>query len=164
MKAAILAGMIAVAIASAAVAQDTLWTRVYGGPVNDYLQSARHTSDGGYIFCGATESYGAGDWDVYILRTDAGGDTLWTMTYGGTDHDIASSLEKTAEGDFIITGETASFGAGEHDAYLLKVDENGDTLWARTYGGTGYERGTQVVCAQDGGYAVCGRTSSFGAG
>jgi len=164
MRVILLAGMIAVVISGTAVAQDTLWTRVYGGPVNDYIQSARHTSDGGYIFCGATESYGAGDWDVYILRTDAGGDTLWTRTYGGTDHDIASSLESTAEGDFIITGETASFGAGEHDAYLLKMDPDGDTLWARTYGGSGYERGTQVVCTQDGRYAVCGRTSSFGAG
>ena len=160
----ILAGMIALAVAGTAAAQDTLWTRVYGGSANDYIQSVRQTADGGYMFCGATESYGAGNWDVYVLRTDAAGDTLWTRTYGGTDRDIAGSLDRTAEGDFMITGETASFGAGDLDIYLLKMDEDGDTLWARAYGGTGYERGTRVVCTQDGRYAICGRTSSYGAG
>jgi len=122
MKAVMLAGMIAVAIASMAAAQDTLWTRAYGGPANDYIQSVRQTTDGGYMFCGATESYGSGDWDVYILRTDAAGDTLWTRTFGGTDRDIASSLDRTNEGDFIITGETA--GSGVYDGWILKVEDD----------------------------------------
>lgn len=164
MKKMLIAAMISISIAGTAAAQDTLWTRVYGGPASDYIQSARHTEDGGYIFCGATESYGAGGWDAYILRTDAEGDTLWTRTYGGTDNDNASSFDDTAEGDFIVTGETASFGAGDHDIYLFKMDADGDTIWARAYGGAGYERGTKVVETQDGRYAVFGRTSSYGAG
>ena len=156
--------VLGVVLARTAAAQDTLWTRVYGGSANDFIQSVRQTGDGGYIFCGGTESYGAGDWDVYILRTDADGDTLWTRTYGGTDREIATSIDRTSDGGFIIAGETASFGAGDQDIYLLKVDAGGDTLWARTYGGIDYERASRVIQASDGRYVICGRTSSFGAG
>lgn len=157
----VLAGALA---STTAAAQDTLWTRVYGGGANDFVQSVRQTDDGGYIFCGGTESYGAGGYDVYILRTDACGDTLWTRTYGGTGRDTAGSLDSSADGGFILVGETTSAGAGDHDVYLLRIDAYGDTLWTRTFGGTNYERGSRVIRASDGRYVICGRTASFGAG
>jgi hypothetical protein len=147
-----------------ALAQDTLWTRVYGGPANDYLHPVRQTDDGGYLLAGATESQGAGDWDVYLVRTDESGDTLWTRTYGGSTRDIGSSLAPVSSGGFILAGETTSFGAGDHDVYLLRIDGHGDTLWTRTIGGANYERGSRVIQATDGRLVVCGRTSSFGAG
>jgi len=165
MKSLILFSMFACTLGGAGVrAQDTLWTRAYGGDANDYLQAVRLTGDGGYQLCGATESFGAGGGDVYLVRIDAGGDTLWTRTYGGPELDAASAIDRIGDGGFILAGETASFGAGDHDVYLLRTDADGDTLWTRTIGGPSFERGSGVVATTDGRFVIGGRTSSFGAG
>lgn len=160
----VITALAALLAASTAVAQDTLWTRAYGGAANDLAYSVCELDDGGFMICGGTESFGAGNWDVYILRTDRDGDTLWTRTYGGSDYDIAWELDQTADGHFVLAGETSSFGAGDRDVYLLKIDSQGDTVWTRTYGGSGFDRGTGVTVTSDGRYAVSGRTASFGAG
>jgi hypothetical protein len=160
---AILIALVILAAATGA-AQDTLWTRAYGGAANDLAYSVFQMDDGGFMICGGTESFGAGSWDVYILRTDGNGDTVWTRTYGGPDYDIVWELDRTADGHFILAGETSSFGAGDRDVYILKIDSQGDTVWTRTYGGTGFDRGTGVTVTSDGRYAVSGRTASFGAG
>jgi hypothetical protein len=160
----LLAAMVTALSSTTAAAQDTLWTRLYGGTASEFAHAVCPTDDGGYLFCGGTESFGAGDWDVYLLRTDAGGDTLWTRTYGGVGRDLGAGLAPVPDGGFIVAGETASYGAGDYDIYLLRIDADGDTLWTRTYGGAEHERGSGIIRTTDGRYAVCGRTSSFGAG
>jgi len=135
---------------------DTLWTRTYG-----YLGDGRgvqQTSDGGFIIAGA------GYRDVYLIKTTASGDTLWTRTYGGTSEDVGTSVQQTLDGGYIVAGYTLTFGAGGYDAYLIKTDASGDTMWTRTYGGTGDDQGYSVQQTSDGGYIVAGSTSSFGAG
>jgi hypothetical protein len=141
---------------------DTLWTRTYGGSDSEGSYSVQQTSDGGYIVTGYTYSFGAGDYDFYLVKTDVNGDTLWTRTYGGGLFDYPWHVQQTSDGGYIIAGETKSFGAGESDAYLVKTDANGDTLWTRTYGGTDYEYGYCVDQTSDGGYIVAGLTESFG--
>ncbi|HTW92597.1 MAG TPA: hypothetical protein VMH22_12940 [bacterium] len=143
---------------------DTLWTRAYGGTNDDWGKSVQQTSDGGYIIAGWTTSFGAGGYDVYLIKTNASGDTLWTRTYGGTSNDVGNSVQQTSDGGYIIAGSTMSFGAGDEDVYLIKTNALGDTLWTRTYGGTGGDEGGSVRQASDGGYIVTGRTWSFGAG
>jgi hypothetical protein len=149
---------------------DTLWTRPYGGSDEDQGKSVQQTTDGGYIVAGWTRSFGAGLYDVWILKTDANGDTLWTRAYGGDGPDYAHSVQQTTDGGYIVGGYTASFGAGDHDFiyvydfWLLKTDANGDTLWARTYGGDQMELGLCVQQTTDGGYIMTGLTESFGAG
>jgi len=143
---------------------DTLWTRTYGGSYNEYGYSVQQTSDGGYVIAGGTGSFGAGWADVYLLKTDSSGDTLWTRTYGGSDSDNGRSVQQTSDGGYIVAGETYSFGAGESDVWLLKTDSSGDTLWTRTYGGSGYDGGHSVQQTSDGGYIITGYTGSFGAG
>jgi hypothetical protein len=149
-------------LVSTTAAQDTLWTRTYGGSLNDYGNSVQQTSDGGYIIAGYTGSYPS--YDVYLVKTDANGDPLWTRTYGGSDTDDASSVQQTTDGGYIIAGMTYSFGAGLYDVYLVKTDANGDTLWTRTYGGSGTDWGESVQQTSDGGYIIAGYTMSFGAG
>ena len=144
---------------------DTLWTRTFGGSSNDEGFSVQQTSDGGFIVAGSTESFGAGESDVYLIRTDAQGDTLWTRTYGGSGFDRGFSVQQTSDDGFVVAGVTTSFGAGESDdVYLIRTDAQGDTLWTRTFGGSGHERGWSVQQTDDGGFVVAGSTDSFGAG
>jgi len=139
---------------------DTLWTKNYGGTARDVGESVRQTTDGGYIIAGYTYSFGVGG-DVYLVKTNASGDTLWTRTYGGTDYDEGSSVRQTQDGGYIVSGYTNSFG-NNTKVYLIKTNASGDTLWTRTYGGAGGECGLSVQQTSEGGYIVAGWTNSFG--
>jgi len=143
---------------------DTQWTRTYGGFSDDEGYSVQQTSDDGYVIAGETYSFGAGYRDVYLIKTSASGDTLWTRTYGGTNGDGGYSVQQTADGGYIVAGYTESFGAGNEDVYLVRTNASGDTLWTRTYGGTDIDYGNSVQQTSDGGYIIAGETWSFGAG
>jgi hypothetical protein len=143
---------------------DTLWTKTFGGVNYDYGYSVAQTDDGGYIITGYTYSFGAGSEDVYLIRTDPTGDTLWTNTFGGTDVDQGYSVAQTDDGEFIVTGQTFSFGASWSDLYLIKTDTAGNMLWQKTFGGTNFDCGYSVKQTKDGGYIIAGQTKSFGAG
>ena len=133
---------------------DTLWTKTYGGTGDDEAMSVWQNSDGGYIIAGSTESFGAGGKDVYLIRTDSIGDTLWTKTYGGIYLDIGASVQQTTDGGFIIVGYTESFSSSD-DIYLIKVNSNGDTLWTRIIGDAGLnETGSSVQQTTDGGFII----------
>jgi hypothetical protein len=138
------------------------WERNYGGPGEDEGYSVQQTTDGGYIVAGFTNSFGNGNHDIYLIKTNAFGDTLWTRTYGGAGWDEGWSVQQTQEGGYIIAGYTYSFGAGSDDVYLIKTDSSGDTLWTKTYGGTSNDAGYFVQQTQDTGYIVAGSTMSFG--
>jgi len=143
---------------------DTLWTRTYGGSESDKGYSAQQTTDGGYIFTGTTQSFGAEGNDLYLIKTDANGDTLWTRAYGGINSDDGRSVRQTTDGGYIIAGYTNTFGAGNYDVYLIKTDASGDTLWTRTfgYGGEISDQGQSVQQTSDGGYIVVGHTGREG--
>ena len=143
---------------------DTLWTRTYGGAGEDYAFSVAATRDSGFIVCGWTRSYGAGMADIYLVKTDARGDTEWTRTYGGAEDDYGHAVRQIADGGYIVAGSTFSFGAGLADFYLVRTDSSGDTLWTRTYGGDSSDLGHSVELTEDGGFILAGQTSSFGAG
>jgi hypothetical protein len=143
---------------------DTLWTKTYGGSSDEEGHSIQQTTDGGYIIVGYTGSFGAGSNDVYLIKTDSTGDSLWTRTYGGIYNDVGLSVQQTSDGGYILGGYTGSFGVGSVDAYLIKTNSVGDTLWTRNFGGTGWEQGWSVQQTLDGGYILGGYTGSFGAG
>jgi hypothetical protein len=140
------------------------WAKTYGGTYSDYPYSVQQTSDGGYIVAGETWSLGAGSADLFLIKTDANGNIIWAKTYGGTHYDVASSVQQTSDGGYIVVGTTRSFGAGSYDIFLIKTDANGNIIWAKTYGGTDRDGASSVQQTSDGGYIVAGETYSFGAG
>jgi hypothetical protein len=156
---AIIILMVCINPASAAPG-DTIWTRTYGGSEDDYAYSVQQTTDGGYIIAGKTESFGAGETDFYVVKTDGVGDTLWTRTYGGSAFEQANDVQQTKNGGYIIAGRTSSYGAGICDIYLVKTDNIGDTLWTRVYGGYNWEDANAVRQTADGGFIVIGNTWS----
>jgi hypothetical protein len=159
---AVLLGLLLVSTALAQEPGDTLWTRTYGGTDWDYAYSVRQTSDGGYVIAGSSRSLGAGDYDYYLVKTDANGDTLWTRTYGGSLADECTSVWQTSDGGYILTGYTSSFGAGDADVYVVKTNADGDTLWTRTYGGGAWDDASDIQQTSDGGYIIAANTYSFG--
>jgi hypothetical protein len=158
------AGMADIYLIKTDVRGDTEWTRTYGGAEDEYGHTVRQTADGGYIVAGSTLSSGAGLADFYLVRIDSSGDTLWTRTYGGDSSDLGHTVELTEDGGFIMAGQTSSFGAGSWDAWLVKTDSLGETLWTRTVGDTGDDRCYSVQKTMDHGYIVAGSTGSTGSG
>lgn len=144
---------------------DTLWTRLYGGEYRDKGWSVQQTIDEGYIITGSTELIEPTVWtfhDVLLIKTDNYGDTLWTKTYGGDAVDIGYSVQQTIDGGFIISGESDSFtNSWDSDVYLIKTDVNGDTLWTKTYGSGGEDKGWSVQQTTDEGYIITGQTLSY---
>ena len=143
---------------------DTEWDSTFGGSDDDYAYSVQQTTDGGYIIAGATQSYGAGLWDAYLVKTDASGNMEWEQTFGGSNHDIAKSVQQTTDGGYIVAGTTNSYGAGASDFYLVKTDASGNMEWEQTFGGSSYERAYSVQQTTDGGYIMLGETQSYDAG
>ena len=142
-----------------------LWSKTYSG-WSDETITVKQTIDGGYIIAGSTDNLGVGDQDMYVIKTDASGNIVWSKTYGGQDFDYANSVQQTSDGGYIIVGKTNSFSfsASYHDFYLVKTDANGNLLWSKVYGGADSEIGYGVQQTSDGGYILAGATDSFGSG
>lgn len=138
-----------------------VWVRTFGY-FNDYGNCVKQTNDGGYIIAGSTRSFGIGIQNVYLIKTDSLGDTLWTKTYGGTKIDAGNSVCQTTDGGYIIVGSTNSNDTTNlSDVYLIKTYTNGDTMWTKTYGGAGDDLGQSVQQTNDGGYIIAGTKDNF---
>jgi hypothetical protein len=136
---------------------------VIGGKGPDRGVSVQQTRDNGYIVIGVTSSFGSGEEDIYLVRLNSFGDTLWARTYGGPNSENGWSVVEGSDG-YILAGFTNSMGAGGFDFYLLKTDDEGNMLWSRTFGGTGDDRCWAIIQTADRGYLLAGETTSFGSG
>ena len=137
------------------------WVKTFGGSENDNALSVQQTTDSGYIITGSTKSFGNGVADVWLIKTDANGDSLWTKTFGGSDNDNAFSVQQTTDSGYIITGNTKSFGDGTNYIWLIKTDSNGNEIWNQTISSINYETGYSAQLTEDGGLIILGETVSL---
>jgi len=140
------------------------WARIYSGDQQEEVRNARLTSDGGCIAIGWTNSFGVAVEDMWIMKVNSFGDIEWHRTYGGADWDEGFDIQETSEGGYIAVGQTRSFGAGNHDSWILKLNSSGHIEWQHTYGGPEWDSARSVHQTNDDGYIIAGTTRSFGAG
>jgi hypothetical protein len=143
------------------------WGNSYGGSDEDYGSSVVQTTDGGYAIVGTTYSFGARGstgffTDIYFVKTDAAGNMQWNKTYGGPQGEYGNAVAQTSDGGYVILGSTSSFGAGDWDFYLFRIDPVGNVVWNKTFGGNREDDGLSMVETDSGGYMLAGYTWSFG--
>lgn len=141
-----------------------VWQKTIGGADWDFAYSLQATTDGGFIIAGTTYSFGHGNADGYIIKTDANGDTTWTKTYGGLKDDEFKSIIQTADGNYALTGYTKSYTDSLGDAWIFRVDVNGDSLWCKFYGGNKEDFGSEILEHSNGNFNFVGGSQSYGAG
>jgi len=140
------------------------WETMLGGASFDIARSVLQSDDGSYVVAGHTSSFGVGGYDILVFKLATDGTPVWVRTFGGGADDYAFSVTQAHDGGYVVAGYTYSFGSGNADACVMKLDENGGVLWARTFGGGADDYAFSVTQAHDGGYLVAGTTNSFGAG
>ncbi len=142
---------------------EALWERRLGGPETDQVYGLVVTGDGGALVVGHTRSTGAGASDVWLVRLDGAGATLWQHTFGTSGNDRARTVAAAPDGGFFVGGFQAGGGPGDRDAWLLRVDAAGTPLWEQRFGGPGDDGVFHVAPLADGGAAVTGYVQTGGA-
>lgn len=142
------------------------WGKNYGGNTGtaDAGYAVRQTSDGGFIATGSTDSFGSGNADVYVVKTDDSGTIQWTRTIGGGSDDVGRDIIQSSTGDYYISGYTESFGQGFMDVYFIKLNSAGTVMWTKVYGGGSYDFAYTVEETTDNGFVLGATTNSYGQG
>jgi len=145
-------------------APDQDWEKAFGGTGDERGLALLETKDSGLIIVGTTSSKGAGNSDLWLIKTDSEGEMMWDKTFGGAAADEGWAILEVADGGYLVAGVTESEGSGGKDLWLIKTDSDGDEKWEKTFGGTGDDWGVAVLETTDGGYVVAGITTSQGSG
>jgi len=143
---------------------DTLWTRTYGTAGEEDLLDARVVPAGGYIMAGDRRLYGSTNTDIWVVRTDANGDTLWTWTYGDpVEPEWAGSVQPMANGGFAVAATVDTSGLdGQSDIFIYLLDSNGTLVGQEFFGGAENDIAMAIRQTPDGGFIIAGWTLSFG--
>ncbi|UCB59169.1 MAG: hypothetical protein JSV67_02400 [Thermoplasmatales archaeon] len=134
-----------------------IWNNTFGGIYIDYSYSnIVETSDDGYLLSGFSNSYGDFDGDLWVLKIDGNGNEEWNKTFGGAKRDYGVDIINAHDGGYIILGNTFSYGEGDSDCWIIKIDDNGNEQWSKTFGDNFYNNVRRIRKTGDGGYIVVG--------
>jgi len=140
------------------------WNYTYGGFSTEYAKSVLQARDGGYIVVGSTDTQGAGNYDIIMMKIDPQGVMEWNNTYGGTGLERGFAVQHTSDLGYIIVGETGSYSLGSRtgssSVYLVKTNNLGEEVWSRSFGDTGLDIGYGVQQTWDKGYIIVGQSGS----
>jgi len=137
------------------------WSKTYGGTQIDQGYDIVETKDSGFAIIGFTNSYGAG-YDIIFIKTDENGDTIFTKIIGEIGWDFGYALKQTADGGYILAGET--YKSGFSKGYAIKLDSLGNTTWKKTFGGAKNDKFEDVIITNSGSFVFVGETKSYGNG
>ena len=154
-------------------AQPTIeWQKSLGGANTEFARCIQQTIDGGYIVAGQTLSNDGdvtsnyGDYDYWVVKFDSIGDITWQKTFGGSNEDIAYSIQQTADEGYIVAGNSqsndgdVSGNQGSSDFWVIKLTSAGVITWQKTFGGYSWDVASSIQQTLDGGYVVAGRSLS----
>jgi|GEM_PF-922970 len=155
--------LICIAVAENLAAQ-IKFQHLYGGPGYDDIQEVIQTPDQGFIMCGTTESFGAGQTDILVIKTDDAGIVQWSKAYGSTGNDFGVGIKKDPAGGYVVAGYT--YGLSQDtltdDFLLFRINSSGVVAWSKTYGGAANDEAHALAVMPDSGFVIAGTTSSFG--
>jgi len=148
---------------------EKVWVKTFGGSSEEEATAIINANDGGYMVLGSTKSSDgdvtgktSNDLDYWLLKIDEDGNKIWDKTYGGSEQDKAHSIVSTSDGGYIISGFTASSdgdvseNAGFHDYWIVKINNNGDIQWEKSFGFIGQDQAFKVIETKEGGYFAIG--------
>ncbi|WP_190810519.1 hypothetical protein [Flagellimonas sp. S3867] len=150
-----------------------LWRRYFGGTNNDRSFGVLQANDGGFVMAGASESNDfditnpKGSYDFWVVKVNDKGDMLWQKSFGGTGIDKAYDIAKTGDNAYVVTGNTFSTDTdisknnGESDVWLIKIDDNGNLVWEKSFGGTAFDAARGLSPTTDGGFVIAGNSKSI---
>jgi hypothetical protein len=143
-----------------------LWTKMYGDSLWEELIDVKQTPDSGFIAAGSTVTFGAGSYDILLMKTDGNGDVEWSKTFGGAKTDAAYAIDVNPDSSFILSGYTESLGYGHRgddssNIYLMKTSYTGDLVWMEVYGDGLQDESFRFAKAPDGGYVIPGFTTNY---
>ncbi len=142
-----------------------IWSKTFGGASWDVGMAVDGNSENGYVVCGFTHSFGAGEEDVYVIKTDAEGNKVWSKTFGGERYEFGNSIHIMGDGGYLVGATTGTFGKGNSDFFLIKIDADGNEVWTKSYGnegrrGYGFDWCHSMSLTRDGGSISVGYTDS----
>lgn len=138
-----------------------MWRKLLGGQSQDWGYDILQTSDNDYLVLGTTDQR---NYDISLIKMDSAGDIMWSKTFGGEYSDTGNSFIETSDGNILIAGSTTSYNANSPDMFLLKIDNSGNELWHKKFGGDKEDVALSVIEGELGGYVITGYTWSYGAG
>ncbi len=135
-----------------------IWTKKYGTTIDDFLRTTIKTIDGGFVSIGETGE------NILVLKTDRMGNVLWSKSIGGGNSERGFSILQNTDGSFVLIGDTHSYGAGLRDLLVVKITENGELIWSKTYGNQLDEASTDFTMTDDNAFVIVGVETSLAQG
>ena len=127
-----------------------LWSQSYGGAESEAGKRVLYNADLGYYIAGFSNSFGAGDFDAYLVKTDLNGNKLWEKTYGKPSNwERINDAIWTKDSTILMVGEVQATNGEASDILIIHADKNGDTLWTKTIGSIGEDRANSIISVQD---------------
>ncbi len=141
---------------------DTMWTKLLGNETGGtWFEDMIAVENGNYVAIGRSRYSGSPD--LWVAKFSVEGDTIWTRSFGGSAWDYGWAITLASDSGYVVCGYTDSFGAGSSDFWLIKVSQDGDSLWSRTFGFGGLEEARAIELAPDGGFFLGGYSESLSA-
>jgi len=142
---------------------DLIWKKEFGRTAWEWGKDLIETKNNEILIVGSTQDFWGADYDYYVIKTDLDGNNIWSKNYKISGNNHANAVIQAKDDNFLVVGTTSDYTNVNKDILIIKLNNNGQILWSKTYGGSGKEEGYDIAKTEDG-YLIVGSTSSYGEG